>query len=1046
MASPLDPADLGPQKAIINTGDGYIGPRPTYTGGPVRIKAGGETVLETPPSVAASAVVSGLRGGAIAGHVFGKVLTSSGLVDQDTLEEMAQIANSEPYGKGIRFLTEFGAEFLMAGGALSLGRKALVKGLQTVVPKGMAALAAPTAQGGRMATRLGGVAARAMDRPGGSEELAKLGINYAVPKPGVERGAEILGRALGLGGLYGGGGGGGGGPRAAAARSGAFAAALIGVPELGITLGAKALSSGAREIDYGKLLARTELSQPSRAVTAQVMAELNAKTNAARQKLIAVQDSPTATTKRIAGAAKVEARTRTEALAFSNFASMTPLFRSYLLETPRARAGAIQTVLLKLAKTPDQMAGELGPAPAKMVNMAQMANLEVLTARGFHTAGLREIDKLARQGVGAWKAGGLTGRKQGGYLLKSLSAWQRTGNPITAQTTDAAALQRSFDKLMTMRDDLTNQLQQVGLEAPQGLRAGYGGMEQLPIVLNRIDATDDLLGKVLGRPKSEEQLTGELSKALQKVGYNQVDADSAAAKVVFGDAHRTPFLGINKQTRSGRTVWSMYDETSLNHLFSGKTFEEVMASGAPVIADPVVAMEVFANSVSRRVAYAKRFGPTGRVAREGMRKVAGAQGASLQLYDQMVEAVFGSSYGTVAEQAMMGAVSNAQTFSRMGLAWLPNMWQWLQTGILTGPGPVAKALYSRLRGSGPISTAAEASAINDSLIRGMRETFLDPYFRTPLGKMADSLLITTGLWAFERNNRLWAFHAGNHYAQKQLVKAVEGRLRGSTLDIARRRFQGMGQDLDSLVRRARGYRGRNAAEQAEALLLDNNMELMKNIGLGAVRQTQFLPDKTRLPTFWNTPTGKVAFQFKSFVLNQSRLMRDHVINEAAKGNMGPLLYVTAAFPVAGEVAQDLRALARRGELKRPNNPITRMVEKFAAVGGWAIAGDLYRAGTWGPEGILRMGAGPTVEDMAYLMHGILSRDFDRVVDRANKLPTYQAALTLGTLGLGIGMEGVPRLYDGLVYYLGAPEEGEGEGYSPVGEEAPTLQELQSQQR
>src|SRR3990172_909460 len=230
MASPLDPADLGPQKAIINTGDGYIGPRPTYTGGPVRIKAGGETVLETPPSVAASAVVSGLREVPIAGHVFGKVLTSSGLVDQDTLEEMAQIANSEPYGKGIRFLTEFGAEFLLAGGAFSLGRKALVKGLQTVVPRGMAGLAAPAAQGGRMATSFGRVAARAMDRPGGSAELAKLGINYAVPKPVVERGAEILGRALGLGGLYGGGELAEGEDLAAPARSGAFAAAPIWAP------------------------------------------------------------------------------------------------------------------------------------------------------------------------------------------------------------------------------------------------------------------------------------------------------------------------------------------------------------------------------------------------------------------------------------------------------------------------------------------------------------------------------------------------------------------------------------------------------------------------------------------------------------------------------------------------------------------------------------------------------------------------------------------------------------------------------------------------
>ena len=334
--------------------------------------------------------------------------------------------------------------------------------------------------------------------------------------------------------------------------------------------------------------------------------------------------------------------------------------------------------------------------------------------------------------------------------------------------------------------------------------------------------------------------------------------------------------------------------------------------------------------------------------------------------------------------------------------------------------------------------AAEAAAINDSLIRSFRESFLDPYFRTPAGKAADTVLRVTGFSMVERWNRLWAFHASSNYAMKQLTKGVANRLKGNALDITRRRFQGMGQNFDELVKLAKAEPGR-PAQQVESLLMKNEMSLMKDIGLGGVQQTQFLPDKTRLPTFWNTPAGRVAFQFKSFALNQARLVRDRVVAEAAKGNAAPLLYMMATYPIGGEMVITLKQLIRDGELDRPGSPLARYIEDFAAVGGFGLAGDLYRAATWGPEQLYRALVGPTAEDGAYALNALVTRDFDRIAARASKLPTFQAALTLGTLGLGLGMEGVPKLAAGLEHFL------QDETEEPT-EVAPMLPELQAQAR
>jgi hypothetical protein len=388
----------------------------------------------------------------------------------------------------------------------------------------------------------------------------------------------------------------------------------------------------------------------------------------------------------------------------------------------------------------------------------------------------------------------------------------------------------------------------------------------------------------------------------------------------------------------------------------------------------------------------------------------------------------------------------------MGLGVIPNVAQFINIPLLTGPQSLIKGLFSRFQ-KGPIKEAAEASAIHDSLIRSWRESYLDPYTRTPFGRAADAVLYYTGFTGVERWNRLWAFHASANYATKTLVKATEGRLRGATLDVARRRFNGLGHNLDDLVGKAKAQPGGTAAERVNELLLGSHtlnkngqpsrgMELLSDLGMGGVRQTQFLPDKTRLPTFWNTPGGRVAFQFKSFALNQARLVRDQVFNEAAKGNLGPILYYMAAFPLAGEAVQDLRQLIKEGELTRPDSPIGRFAENAAAVGAFGLASDVYRGAVWGPEQVYRAAVGPTAEDAAYLINALFSQDFDRVVKRAGNLPTFRAAYNIGTAGLGAAMEGAPTLLEGLQVW-----QAEGDQDATFGEqvEAPTLQQLQAQQ-
>ena len=184
----------------------------------------------------------------------------------------------------------------------------------------------------------------------------------------------------------------------------------------------------------------------------------------------------------------------------------------------------------------------------------------------------------------------------------------------------------------------------------------------------------------------------------------------------------------------------------------------------------------------------------------------------------------------------------------------------------------------------------ETDAIAQTVLVSMREGFQNPLQRTLAGRFADLVLRGSLFNRVERINRIVAANTTVHLLNRTLTQAVAGRLRGNTLDIARRRMASIGIDLDMFVTQARRLPG-TPGEKAAQLLTANGNQLYKDAILRGVRVSQFLPDVTRRPVLWNHPGWKLAFQFKTFALQHARFLRDHVLKEAGEGNPLPLAYI-----------------------------------------------------------------------------------------------------------------------------------------------------------
>jgi hypothetical protein len=279
---------------------------------------------------------------------------------------------------------------------------------------------------------------------------------------------------------------------------------------------------------------------------------------------------------------------------------------------------------------------------------------------------------------------------------------------------------------------------------------------------------------------------------------------------------------------------------------------------------------------------------------------------------------------------------------KMPFAALLNAGQSTQTLAVTGANNVARGLQDLGRREGIARLNHEVN-LAQGLFQGLRDIQLGGYSGSNwLSRLVDWELRALGFTPTERVNRLVAGAGFGHLIHDTLAQSTTGRLRGVNLETARRLFSSkLDTDLDTLTRLVqRG--GRIDPEEFDRMVYRG------------AQLSQFMPDLSRRPGGWNTPTGRVISQFLNFVLAQTHFMRNEVLGEAARGNYQPLATVVALYPTVGSFMQD--ALGWVKDRKAATREPWQTIDAVTLMGGLGMVTTLgqaamYQRGAealWGP--------------------------------------------------------------------------------------------------
>lgn len=268
---------------------------------------------------------------------------------------------------------------------------------------------------------------------------------------------------------------------------------------------------------------------------------------------------------------------------------------------------------------------------------------------------------------------------------------------------------------------------------------------------------------------------------------------------------------------------------------------------------------------------------------------------------------------------------------KLGLAAIPNVTQGFLNSLLKGDlRAVAVGMKGLMTKEGHNFALKSGSTLDSVMTEISKDTGALRVF-----------LKATGFTLSERINRTLAANAGRSYGTRLFQKAIEGNKRAAAV------LKELGVDVTN----------------KKLLTEDDILTIAKKF----TDATQFRSRPQDLPLFASSETGKVFFQFKNFIYNQTRFVARETIGELARGNFGRatrnLLILGTIYPLVGEGVADVRALITGR--KRESRGLTRYFENLGQVGAMGILFDAYRSAGIGKgaEWI----AGPTIGDAGELL-------------------------------------------------------------------------------
>ena len=347
---------------------------------------------------------------------------------------------------------------------------------------------------------------------------------------------------------------------------------------------------------------------------------------------------------------------------------------------------------------------------------------------------------------------------------------------------------------------------------------------------------------------------------------------------------------------------------------------------------------------SVRIEQVREFGQENEVIAKELREIENAGGNVAKAHEAIGRMLHHINRAESDEARISRLLRAAQGF-KLGLAAVNNATQGtLNTMLYADLGAVATGFRAMFSTSGR-RFAIEAGATIDPILH---ETVRD---LAGSSRLLDKYLRATGFNATERANRVFAANAGAAYAQK-LAKRGDKRSREVLAEL--------GLDADAVI-------ARKSLTADEVLLAAKKFSDI----------TQFRGRPEDMPKFASSPLGRVFFQFKSFAYAQSRFVARNTITEARRGNYGRamrnLLVLGLAFPAAGELVRELRALLS-GRERKDLEGLERWADSMAAVGALGVLYDLVEAGDQGRT--LEFLTGPTFGEVKKFGDNMLDGDKD----------------------------------------------------------------------
>lgn len=123
----------------------------------------------------------------------------------------------------------------------------------------------------------------------------------------------------------------------------------------------------------------------------------------------------------------------------------------------------------------------------------------------------------------------------------------------------------------------------------------------------------------------------------------------------------------------------------------------------------------------------------------------------------------------------------------------------------------------------------------------------------------------------------------------------------------------------------------------------------------------FWGDTLSLPHFMRSPWGRVLTQFKTFGYQQAKFMNKWVVQPALRGDAQPLIRSLLILPAGGDLINTVKRTVRRKDLEPDAKK--RLLEGFAAAGGFGVLSDTINGLNHGLSGGLALAAGPAITDI-----------------------------------------------------------------------------------